>query len=58
MIFTGFDEDRKKVVSKPGPSVKHISGVYLLSNHAVNLLSGCITSLAMPVVYQFVMSWF
>ncbi|XP_076811615.1 transmembrane protein 19-like isoform X2 [Clavelina lepadiformis] len=46
--YSGFDEDSKKIVSKPRPGVKHISGVPLLNNHAVNFITCFITSMLSP----------
>lgn len=42
--FTGYDPVKEKVVSKPGPGIVHISGMRLLSNNMVNLISASLTS--------------
>ena len=43
--FSGYDRDRKLVVQRPGISIERISGVDILSNNQVNLLSSLLTSL-------------
>lgn len=45
--FSGVDTDGK-IVERPGPNVRHISGVRILDNHSVNLISSIITGLLMP----------
>lgn len=42
--FSGFCTVRNKVVGKPGPTVKKISGLNILDNHAVNLVSILLTA--------------
>jgi len=46
----GFDRERNCVVETPGCHVEHISGVALLDNHGVNLVSSAITALVSPYV--------
>ncbi|XP_022961346.1 protein PGR [Cucurbita moschata] len=43
--FSGFCTVRNKVVGKPGPTVKKISGLNILDNNAVNLVSVLLTSM-------------
>lgn len=42
--FTGYDLAKRKIVGRPGAGVVHISGLPLLSNNAVNLLSASAAS--------------
>ncbi|RAL50908.1 hypothetical protein DM860_005264 [Cuscuta australis] len=42
--FSGFCTVRNKVVGKPGPTVKKISGLSVLDNNAVNLVSILLTA--------------
>ncbi|XP_015572495.1 protein PGR [Ricinus communis] len=53
--FSGFCTVRNKVVGKPGPTVKKISGLSILDNNAVNLISIILTSLLTSIfcVYIF-----
>lgn len=47
--FTGQDE-KGKIVEKPGPNIKHISGYSILDNHSVNLISSILTGILMPFI--------
>ena len=49
--YSGWCSERQKVVSKPGPTVTRISGLEILSNSAVNFVSGVITALACALVF-------
>ncbi|OMO80812.1 hypothetical protein CCACVL1_12732 [Corchorus capsularis] len=53
--FSGFCTVRNKVVGKPGTTVKKISGLSILDNNAVNLVSILLTTLltSMACVYIF-----
>ena len=42
--YSGWDPAKKKVVSKPGPGVQHISGLHWLSGNMVNFASACATA--------------
>lgn len=52
--FSGFCTVRNKVVGKPGPTVKKISGLSILDNNAVNLVSIFLTTLLMSIVCVFI----
>lgn len=47
--YSGLDSNGR-VVEKPDPNVKHISGYRLLDNHSVNLISSILTGLIMPFI--------
>ena len=48
--YSGYSDKLGKVVSKLAPEVRHISGVDILDNHAVNFVSSLITALVVPAV--------
>ena len=48
--YSGYSDKLGKVVSKPAPGVRHISGVDILDNHAVNFVSSLITALITALV--------
>ncbi|XP_074281024.1 protein PGR [Silene latifolia] len=52
--FSGFCSVRNKVVGKPGPTVKRISGLSILDNNAVNFVSIIITSLLTSVACVYI----
>ncbi|KAM7509452.1 hypothetical protein LguiA_019905 [Lonicera macranthoides] len=47
--FSGFCTVRNKVVGKPGPTVKKISGISILDNNAVNFVSVLLTTMLTSV---------
>lgn len=52
--FSGFCTIRNKVVGKPGPTVKRISGLSILDNNAVNFVSILLTSLLTSIACVYV----
>ncbi|XP_041367871.1 transmembrane protein 19-like [Gigantopelta aegis] len=46
--YSGYHKRHRHVVEYTGPDIEHISGVQLLDNHSVNLLSSLITGLLLP----------
>eukprot|EP01134_Creolimax_fragrantissima_P003830 CFRG3830T1 len=52
--YSGWDTERKVVVSAPGVGIKHISGMSLLSNHNVNLLSATLTSVIVCLIAPYI----
>lgn len=47
--YSGWDPVSNRVVNQPGPGVRHISGVDLVSNHTVNLISVVLTAFGMTI---------
>ncbi|XP_043723223.1 protein PGR isoform X1 [Telopea speciosissima] len=52
--FSGFCTVRNKVVGKPGPTVKKISGMTILDNNAVNLVSVMLTTLLTSIACLYI----
>ncbi|EDO50028.1 predicted protein [Nematostella vectensis] len=52
--YSGFCSVKKHVVNRPTATAKHISGIFLLDNHAVNLVSSAVTGFAMPIFGYYV----
>lgn len=52
--FSGFCNVRNKVVGKPGPTVKKISGLSILDNNAVNVVSILMTSVLFAVACLYI----
>ncbi|GAV88720.1 DUF92 domain-containing protein [Cephalotus follicularis] len=52
--FSGFCTVRKKVVGRPGPTVKKISGLGILDNNAVNLVSILLTTLLTSIACTYI----
>ncbi|XP_055626328.1 transmembrane protein 19 isoform X2 [Toxorhynchites rutilus septentrionalis] len=50
--YSGIDASGK-IVERPGKNVRHISGVRILDNHSVNLISSIITGLSMPSIAMY-----
>ena len=48
LIFTGLDSETKRVVNTPSAFSQHLSGINLLSNSGVNLITNVIMSLIVP----------
>lgn len=47
--FSGINE-QGKIVECPGQDVRHISGLRILDNHSVNLISSIITGVTIPLI--------
>eukprot|EP00455_Lapot_gusevi_P045353 TRINITY_DN5787_c0_g1_i3.p1 TRINITY_DN5787_c0_g1~~TRINITY_DN5787_c0_g1_i3.p1 ORF type:complete len:105 (+),score=23.87 TRINITY_DN5787_c0_g1_i3:431-745(+) len=54
MQYSGWNEAKKRVVAEPSPDTQHISGVNLLSNNQVNLVSSIATSLISGVIALYI----
>lgn len=52
--FSGFCTVRNKVVGKPGPTVKRISGLNILDNNAVNFVSILLTTLLTSIACVYI----
>ncbi|KAI8570937.1 hypothetical protein RHMOL_Rhmol01G0078300 [Rhododendron molle] len=52
--FSGFCSVRNKVVGKPGPTVKKISGLSILDNNAVNFVSILLTTVLTSVACLYI----
>ncbi|KAK8597840.1 hypothetical protein V6N13_095236 [Hibiscus sabdariffa] len=52
--FSGFCSVRNKVVGKPGPTVRKISGLGFLDNNAVNLVSILLTTLLTSIACVYI----
>ncbi|KAK3210796.1 hypothetical protein Dsin_015502 [Dipteronia sinensis] len=52
--FSGFCTVRNKVVGKPGPTVKKISGLTILDNNAVNVVSIMLTTLLTSIACVYI----
>ncbi|KAJ4708369.1 Transmembrane 19 [Melia azedarach] len=52
--FSGFCTVRNKVVGKPGPTVKKISGLTVLDNNAVNFVSIMLTTLLTSIACMYI----
>lgn len=49
--YSGVDENTRRITHKPSSKdVKHISGLDILSNNSVNLLSSAITAVLLPII--------
>uniref|UniRef100_A0A1B6FGK0 Transmembrane protein 19 n=1 Tax=Cuerna arida TaxID=1464854 RepID=A0A1B6FGK0_9HEMI len=48
--FSGLDKRTQRIVEVPGPGVKHISGISILDNHSINLLSSIVMGLVTPIL--------
>ncbi|KAK7265005.1 hypothetical protein RJT34_32621 [Clitoria ternatea] len=52
--FSGFCTIRRKVVGRPGPTVKRISGISILDNNAVNFVSILLTSFLTSILCLYI----
>lgn len=51
--YSGYCSVKKRVVYKPSPTARHISGRSILDNHSVNFVSCLLTSIVMPILGYF-----
>lgn len=49
-IYISGSDAQGKIHEVPGKDIKHISGISILDNHSVNLLSTIITGLLLPKI--------
>lgn len=54
--YSGYSEEKGCIMHSPGEgkSIQHISGLNILDNHAVNLLSSAITAVALPSLIYYI----
>ncbi|KAK7060658.1 Transmembrane protein 19 [Halocaridina rubra] len=52
--FSGMDSEGR-IVEHPGPGIIPISGIHILDNHAVNLISSLLTAIILPRVALLIM---
>ncbi|KAK2357740.1 protein PGR [Trifolium repens] len=52
--FSGFCSIRQKVVGKPGPTIKKISGLAILDNNAVNFVSILLTTILTSIACLYI----
>jgi hypothetical protein len=55
LFFLGLDERTGCVVEHAGKGIRHISGIQVLDNHSVNLISTILMGLLMPRIAN--LSW-
>lgn len=56
--YSGKEVKTGRIVEEPGPGVKHISGIKILDNHSVNLVSNLLTALTIPWISVELLSLF
>lgn len=47
--YSGIDKDGK-IVDRPDKDVRYISGLRILDNHSVNLISSILTGITIPMI--------